>query len=187
MQIILKNIDEEAIEKAVNEANLETLSCKFLPENNALVRAQLEIENEARKVFEEAYAVGSLVLPQAREEYVGLHSSESIERLPNEADKKNLVAIEMTTQSSVTYQVLSTFQKLQMNKIGIFKGMKISAADENRLKGVKLLDGYSKKCIATESLKEELNRLEKSIKTLLQSTDDPDLIVDLAEDQSDLQ
>ena len=88
MQIILKNIDEEAIEKAVNEANLETLSCKFLPENNALVRAQLEIENEARKVFEEAYAVGSLVLPQAREEYVGLHSSESIERLPNEADKK---------------------------------------------------------------------------------------------------
>ena len=74
-----------------------------------------------------------------------------------------------------------------MNKIGIFKGMKISAADENRLKGVKLLDGYSKKCIATESLKEELNRLEKSIKTLLQSTDDPDLIVDLAEDQSDLQ
>ena len=65
--------------------------------------------------------------------------------------------------------------------------MKISAADENRLKGVKLLDGYSKKCIATESLKEELNCLEKSIKTLLQSTDDPDLIVDLAEDQSDLQ
>ena len=74
-----------------------------------------------------------------------------------------------------------------MNKIGIFKGMKISAADENRLKGVKLLDGYSKKCIATESLKEELNRLEKSIKTLLQSTDDPDLIVDLAVDQLDLQ
>ena len=66
------------------------------------------------------------------------------------------------------------FSKIADEQHEDIQRVKIPAANVNRLNEAKLPNGYFNEDIATSSLIEELNRLEKSIKILLQSTDDVD-------------